>query len=318
MDRVEQRRLRAARSLLFGALGLLLAGCDSERLALEVDLSDVYSLSAAPLGESCQRPPVDRIGLDAELLDERYPRTPRRPIPPQTMQALRRAIERLPPPVAQAFQRHVCRLVLVTGLRVLGSIVMSKDDPEHGLIALNLDYLDQSADAWMSFKEASYFSPAPDLAILGHLAADEDRGALLEFTITHELGHVLDSVGSESPEVGAFHEISWPRDDSLEGLRLVPYAQLRDWKPVQDRWVEDLYRFVATSSFPSLTSLSNRNEDFADSLALYVHVVLAGRPFSVRVYRGDVLTAQLDSCWNEPRCEAKRTALEAILSRFGS
>jgi hypothetical protein len=300
------------------ALWLLGAGCEPERLALEAELSDLRTLSAAPLRDSCEKAPADRIGLDAEFLDERYPSTPRRPIPPQTLQALRLAIERLPPPVARAFERHVCRVVLVTGLRVLGSIAMLKDDAERGLIALNLDYLDQSADAWMSFKEASYFSPAPDLAIVGHLAPDEDRGALLEFVITHELGHVLDSAFNERPEVANFHAISWPRDDSLESLQLVPYAMLRDWKPVQDRWVEDLYRFVATSSFPSLTSLSNRNEDFADSLALYVHVVLAGRPFHVSVYRGDVLSAQLDSCWNEPRCEEKRAALEAILARLGS
>jgi hypothetical protein len=129
---------------------------------------------------------------------------------------------------------------------------------------------------------------------------------------------VLHSAFDEQPDVVAFHAISWPRDDSLESVRLVPYAELRDWKPVHDRWVEDLYRFVSTSSFPSLTSLSNRNEDFADSLALYVHVVLAGRPFNVRVYRGDMLTAQLDACWDEPRCAEKRRALETILSRFGS
>ena len=318
MLRVERRCLRAGRSPLLAVIWLLAAGCEPERLAFEAELADLRDLGRAPLLDSCEKAPTDRIGLDSEFLDGRYPRTPRRLVPPQTLQALRRAIERLPAPVARAFERHVCRVVLVTGLRVLGSIAMLKDDAERGLIALNLDYLDQSADTWMSFKEASFFSPAPELAIVGHLAPDEDRGALLEFVITHELGHVLDSAFNESSEVAAFHAISWPRDDTLESLRLVPYAELRDWKPVQDRWVEDLYRFVASSSFPSLTSLSNPNEDFADSLALYVHVVLAGRPFNVRVYRSDMLTAQLDSCWNEPRCAEKRRALEAILSRFGS
>jgi len=264
----------------------------------------------------CGGAPAERVGMDPAFIDRHYPTTARRPVSQALVRDLRRAIADLPLPIARAFDRHVCRVVLVTGLRSAGTLKMLDDDPSRGVIVINLDYLGQSADAWMSAKEASYFEPEAGLSIVAHMAAESDRGALPGFWLTHELGHVLHSAFSEDPAVERLVGLSWPRTDSMAGLGLIPYAALKDESPQSAQSVEPYYRMLAESSFPSLTAAAHRNEDFADSFATYAHVVLSGRPWSVEVYRGDERTARLDPCWEEARCSAKRVALEDFLARF--
>jgi hypothetical protein len=292
----------------------VLSGCEPDVSALQLSLLDARALEVSSAG--CGIAPSERLGVEPAWLDDHYPTTARRPVPAALVRELRQPIATLPGPVARAFARHVCRVVLATGLGAAGTLKMSRDDPSRGVIVLNLDYLEQSADAWMSAKEASFFEPDAGLTIFAHMAAESDRGALLGFLLTHELGHVLHSALYEDPEVERLVAISWPRQDALAGLRLVPYAALRGQAPLAAALVEPMYEMVAASSLPSLTAAAHETEDFADSVATYAHDVLRGRPWSVEVYRGNERSAQLGSCWREPRCQDKRAALEALLARF--
>ena len=294
----------------------LVLGCEPEVTALAMSLSELRGRGLPLQSADCGGAPSERIGLASTLIDRHYPTRARSPVPAAVLRDVRQAIAALPPPIANAFERHVCRVVLVTGLRVAGTLRMLEDDPSRGLILLNLDYLEQSADAWMSAKEASFFEADAGLSIVAHMAAESDRAALLEFLLTHELGHVLHSAFDDDPTVERLLDISWPRQDSLAELGLYSYARLRDEDPLGEHLVEPFYQMLATSSFPSLTAAGHRNEDFADSFSTYAHAVLAGRPWAVEVYRDEARTAWLDSCWDQPRCSEKRAALEEFLSRF--
>jgi hypothetical protein len=294
----------------------VLLGCEPDVTALEMSLHELRARGLPLDVADCGGAPSDRIGMVPALLDRHYPVTALRPVPTALVEDLRQAIGALPPAIARAFDRHVCRVVLVTGLRVAGTLEMLENDPSRGVIMLNLDYLDPSADAWMSAKEASFFEAEAGLSIVADMAAPADRAAFLEFLLTHELAHVLHSAFDDDPTVLRLLDVSWPRQDDLAALRPYPYAQLRDESPLEAHLVEPFYQMLAESSFPSLTAASNPNEDFADSLSTYAHAVLRGRPWAVEVYRGDVRTAGIDSCWDEPRCREKRALLEEFLSRF--
>lgn len=295
---------------------LALAGCEPEVTAVAMSLYDLRDRELPFESADCGDTPSESIGFAPALVDRHYATRERRPVSAALVRDLRQAIGALPPPVARAFERHVCRVVLVTGLRAAGTLKMLEDDPSRGVIVLNLDYLELSADAWMSAKEASFFEAEAGLSIVAHMAAESDRGALAEFVLTHELGHVLHSVFDGDPTLERLLDISWPRKDDLAGFRSYAYAELRDQKPLSAQLVEPFYQMLAASSFPSLTGAGHRNEDFADSLSTYAHAVLSGRPWAVEVYRGEARTARLEACWDEARCREKRAALEEFLSRF--
>lgn len=297
-------------------LVMLVLGCEPEVTALPMSLRELRDRGLPFVSGDCGGAPPDRVGIASSWLDRHYPTRASRPVTAALVRDLRQAIIALPAPIARAFERHVCRVMLVTGLRAAGTLAMLEDDPSRGIIVLNLDYLEQSADAWMSAKEASFFAADAGLSIVAHMAAEPDRAAFLGFLLTHELGHVLHSAFADDPTVERLLFISWPRDDGLATLRLYPYAQLRDQDPLGAHLVEPFYQMLAASSFPSLTAAVNPNEDFADSFSTYAHAVLSGRPWGIEVYRGEARTAWLDSCWDQARCREKRAVMEEFLSRF--
>ena len=297
-------------------LAMAVLGCEPEVTALPMSLRELRARGLPFESADCGGAPSDRIGIAPALLDRHYPTRARRPVAAALVNDLRQAIMALPAPIARAFDRHVCRVLLVTGLRVTGTLEMLEHDPGRGVIVLNLDYLEQSADAWMSAKEAAFFEADAGLSIVAHMAAESDRAALLEFLLTHELGHVLHSVFADDPTVERLLDISWPRQDSLAELDLFAYARLRDEDPLGGHLVEPFYQMLAASSFPSLTAAAHPNEDFADSLSTYAHAVLSGRRWAIEVYRGEARTAWLDSCWTEARCREKRALIEEFISRF--
>jgi hypothetical protein len=91
-----------------------------------------------------------------------------------------------------------------------------------------------------------------------------------------------------------------------------PYYSASADRPPGDA-VPAYYEWLAHSPFVTLYAASNPYDDFADSLATYVHTELLGRPFALRVYKDDRLVHRVGSCWKKPRCQAKRRLLEEFL-----
>ena len=75
----------------------------------------------------------------------------------------------------------------------------------------------------------------------------------------------------------------------------------------------DTYRQLQNTSFPTLYAATNWGDDFAESFANYVHVVLAKRPFEILVEQDGVTQLKYGACWEEARCQEKRKILEAYL-----
>ena len=286
--------------------------------AIRFDPTLMGRLAKAEMTGLCVRPKQERIGLPAEVLPSKSGVDARTNVPPDLVADLAAAIGGLPAPIASAFERYVCSVVLITGLGATGMTVKLEREPARSVILLNVDNLDRSANAWVSFKESSFFGTADGLAIVGKLAAQEDgnRRVLLGYLITHELGHVLKDALPKDPRIAAFDRTCWPRRDAFKDFSLRPYAAAQGAEPLHEINLEPLYDFIAASCFPSLTAAMNPGEDFADSLALYSHSVLLGRPWQVSAYRNGELSRRLKSCWSDARCQRKRQALERLLVGF--
>jgi hypothetical protein len=275
-------------------------------------------ITKADPGVLCMRSRGERFGIPVALLTARSTSDEQAKVPQRVVRGLEAALAALPPPIANAFDEHVCSVVVVTGLGATGMTVKLERDPARSVVLLSLENFDRSPDSWLSFKEASFFTDAPGLAFVGEMTGHDDqtRSALLEYLITHELGHALRDALPHDRRLAEFDQICWPRTDAFKDLPLRPYAALAGLIPLHEINLEALYDFIGSSCFPSLTAAMNPGEDFADSLALYSHSVLHGRPWLLQVYRQGEVARRLESCWNGQRCKLKRQAIERFLRRY--
>jgi hypothetical protein len=303
---------------LLAALAWLCGACSEQAPRLSVAFDEPLRQRLAeehPAWQAaCEREPGERIGLPLAL--NREPRL--RAVPEDLFADLSRAVRELPQPFARLFERHVCAVVLVHAAPMTGTVGSLARDPAQGIIFLNVDNLSLSADAWLAFKESTAFQPAAGLEYRGRMSApgDDPRAVLLEYLLVHELGHVLDHVQPEYELIDAFKQLSWPRRDRLSQTRLIHYPERVDAEPLPDAALEDYYDVIRSGAFTSPATVSNANEDFADSLASYVHTRLRGRPWQLDVLRGGQLAVRLESCWQEPRCAEKRGLLERMLREW--
>ena len=74
-----------------------------------------------------------------------------------------------------------------------------------------------------------------------------------------------------------------------------------------------MYDELEGTNFPTLYASTHPADDWAESFAGYVHSVLLGKPFEIRIYRGKKLIKAYGSCWEAPRCAEKRKYIERFL-----
>jgi hypothetical protein len=75
------------------------------------------------------------------------------------------------------------------------------------------------------------------------------------------------------------------------------------------------YARLKNTNFPSLYAATTPGDDFAESFASYVHVVLMHRPWQITITRNDAVAYVFNACWGETRCAEKQRILERLLGR---
>lgn len=265
---------------------------------------------------TCDRPPSERIGLPPLLHNE----PARRPLPAGLVQALAGVIETLPAPFARLFRRHVCAIVLAHDAPMTGTLASIPQMPARSMVLLNVEYLSFAPNQWLAFKEATAFAPASGRVIRGTMAEPHENSArvLMEFVLVHEIGHVMDAAFPDDPLIEDFKRISWPRSDALAASPLIHYPRRANDYPLPDRKIEKYYDIISAGAFASPATISNPKEDFAESLATFMHTIIRGRPWQLEVLRDGQVVRQLRTCWEEPRCREKRAIIEELLRRWSS
>ncbi len=216
-------------------------------------------------------------------------------------------------------------------------IVVGADGEFLGIaIVLDVDAVaGRTANEWATWRENLPFQPGVFHASVRIAdTADDNRKNAIQFLLLHEIGHVLAAGRSFVPDwwlmpdqIGrtgdySFLPLSWritpegqivplPENDFPQRDQLNYYGtpQLPDGQLMQ------LYHSLLQSGFCTLYSAQSADEDFSESFALYVHIVLLQKPYIVRLYEGQQLRLQYASDWEEPRFADKRLVLQRFLPR---
>jgi hypothetical protein len=192
-----------------------------------------------------------------------------------------------------------------------------------------------TANSWATWKENTPFQPDPAYRLEAIIedSANDNRASAIQYILLHEIAHVL-SVGADfhpnwnlaparvrSTTEFPFFEQSWliSRDDqSYASLFDAAFTQRKDVtyysaaRLPASQMLETYERLEATN-FPTLYAATLPADDFAESLASYVHTVMLNKPFEIRIYRDGEIVKRYGDCWAQPRCAAKRRILEEFL-----
>lgn len=193
---------------------------------------------------------------------------------------------------------------------------------------------DRGANAWATWKENTPFAPAAGLRLEATVERpeDDDRKQALQYLLLHEFGHVLTAGSGLLPDwwlaPGKFRptdeygflRLSWqiaadgrivPREHEDFPLRerLAYYSEAQ----LPGAALPEAYAALAQTSFVTLYAATNAYDDFAESFATYVHVLLQGKPFEIRLLRDGEPVCHTGDYWHAARAAAKRALLADFL-----
>ena len=193
----------------------------------------------------------------------------------------------------------------------------------------------RSANEWATWKESSPFIPDSRRALRATLEDEshDNRRQAIQYILLHELGHVLSVAGNFHPDwnlpppgdlqVGRypFFDISWTVDAARSRVVNRFDGALPEAKDTVYYFGAKLpaaqmaaaYEHLKLTPFPTLYAVTHYGDDFAESFANYVHVVLMKRPWEITVRHDGERVTRMGACWDEARCADKRRMLEAIV-----
>ena len=203
-----------------------------------------------------------------------------------------------------------------------------------GVIVLDPSVLtSRTANAWATWKDNTPFKPDAAWALSERIedAARDDAAHAIQYILLHEIGHVL-SIGRRahpswtvdlktlsSTREYPYFNLSWTiRDGGYVPLPVLDFPNRRNvafyfGAKLEASAMTETYSGLEQTNFPTLYAATHPGDDFADAFANYVHVVMLGRPYEIRItHEGKVVKAYV-SCWKQERCAAKRRLLEELV-----
>jgi hypothetical protein len=195
--------------------------------------------------------------------------------------------------------------------------------------------MQHTANSWATWRDGTPFKPGSGWKLGARIADgnDDTRANAIQYILLHELGHVL--------SVGASIHPTWtlPPKEATAGGREFPYYQ-ESWRVEGEKYAtvfdaefsqrKDIvyyfgprleadampatYAALERTSFPTLYAATHPGDDFAEAFANYVHVVLLGKPFEIRIEHDGAAVKRYGACWAERRCRRKKEFLERFLA----
>ena len=251
-------------------------------------------------------------------------------LPPDFLMDVQAAIAELPAIVKNKLEPRLLGIFLASGVgsSAITDVVSAPDGRVLGALVL-LDaeaFLMRSANAWMGWKESTPFTANVDFELQAQIAdqASDHRQQALQYLLLHEFGHVLSIdteflpnwwIGSQKfkdTEEYSFLSICWQIAmngniiplirHQFEQRSLLTYygnPQLNaDQMPA-------VYQALSRTAFPSLYASISVYEDFAESFASYVHVVLMQKPWRIQVFQHANAVFEFADYWTSSRAQRK-------------
>lgn len=277
--------------------------------------------------------------LNWDNVAQGYPERPRpAQATPDFIEEIKSALAGLPAQVQRLFTSRLAGIALVENLGGTGYtdvVIDAKGRPVAGYIVLDAAVLERlTANQWATWKERTPFQPDVDWELEARIedAAQDSRRNAIQYILLHELGHVLSIGGNAHPpwtvqpkdggpdDAYPFFLLSWRTtgnrhvsifDDTFTLRGGVSYyfgAKLAGAR------MADAYAQLARTNFPSLYAATRPGDDFGESFASYVHVVMMKKPWEIVMRNAGREALVFKACWEEARCAAKRKLLEDTIS----
>ncbi|MCE9599830.1 MAG: hypothetical protein K8S54_17860 [Spirochaetia bacterium] len=215
--------------------------------------------------------------------------------------ALIKELETLPPPVRSYIERNVAAIFTTRALGGSAMAGLAYDDsgrPEFGFLIIDIDMFEKPANEWITAKELTLFAPdaKQTFSIQIEDSAANTSTAGMRFILLHELGHIASQLNHTMPPFtetnlsvdSDFAKLSWTsaemtRFDSQfpERSRIKFY---RRPPPFQMNSASAIYDHLGKTDIATLYSCVDPHEDFAETFVLYVHSVLMGKHYIVRLH----------------------------------
>jgi len=284
-------------------------------------------------------PLLDYLHLDNRL--NGYDTRPQAAVADEAfLRNVRQAMAELPGPVQEAVKEKLIGIFFVRDLGTTGyteAVADPQGRPAAGFVVLDVGSLLQTANAWATSRENTVFQNdgGGRLQVTLEEPPNDNSKNAIQFILLHEFGHLV-SIGERfhpdwldaAKPVGAieeylFYPLSWrkAKDGSKVSLFEDVFPERRDVRfygeaRLKSSRMADVYRRLAMTNFVSLYGATSPFEDFAESFALYVHSVWMKKPYRVEIMQSGHQVFLYESCWDQPRCAAKRAVLEEWFSRF--
>jgi hypothetical protein len=284
---------------------------------------------------------VDYLNLDNQIYG--VPNRPRIAKPDrQFLKDINDALGEIPAVVKALINERLMGVFLVEDLGGTGFtdyVFDEQGEPVGAFVVLDVGVLTRAANAWATWKETSPFVPDPafELKAVIESEADDNRKQALQYILLHEFGHVA-SVGRDfhprwdewdcrknPPAQFPFFELSWKLNDSPDckvvsrfdqsgfsyRVDVVYYFGAKLAEAVSP----DVYAQLGQTNFPSLYAASSPADDFAESFVTYVHQVLMGKPFEIRIDQQGERRSTFAGCWGAARCAGKQAIIAGLFAQ---
>lgn len=263
-------------------------------------------------------------------------------ISPDFLSDVQKAMAQLPASVQASLAPRLLGVFIGSGVgsSAISDVIALPDGSILGAVVL-LDgdaFLMRSANDWMSWKESMPFTTDARYQLRAQIADEDDdqRQHALQYLLLHEFGHVLSVnteflpnwwVGSQKfkdTEEYAFLPICW--QIAMDG-KIIPllrhqfpqraavqyYAQSED-NLIPAVQMAEVYQALERTGFPSLYAATSVYEDFAESFACYVHIVLMQKPWQIQILQGQEVVYCFTDYWKSPRAQRKLKIFSELLS----
>jgi hypothetical protein len=282
--------------------------------------------------------PAPDIIIDYLIKDNKfqgYNERPKKPeMDPEFFSDIVRAIVELPKSVRNHIHEHVVAVFLVEELggTAYGELLRDFDNNKMGFIVLDVGSLNRKANEWASWKENSPFAAKGISIIEAEIEQknNDNRMAAIQYIFLHEVGHLVGVAKwahpnwfmGGHPQKWPFTKLSWLTlesglkgkskfDETFTNRSKIKFYSFKDAQ-LTSKEIDGTYGQLLKTDFVSLCAATNMYDDFAETYAMYVHVVLQDRPWKIRIIKEGKTLREIINPILDKRCEIKKRYLDRM------
>jgi hypothetical protein len=242
------------------------------------------------------------------------------------------AFAELPEVVMKSMNQHVVALFLVEELggTAYGELLRDFDNNKLGFIVLDVSSLNRKANEWISWRANSPFVMKGRYIIEAEIEKkiSDERKAAIQYILLHEVGHLIgvakgahpNWITGGHPQKWPFTKLSWitmergligksKYDEIFTNRNKLKFYAFQNASLTSED-IGETYDQLLKTDFVSLYASTNMYDDFAETYAMYVHVVLQNRPFKIKIIKEGITEKVITNPILEKRCDGKKRYLD--------